>query len=92
MSINKQISTCSEQYSKWKRLAMNADTISDVKECLGKALFWLELQTAFVTLWSVEKAHGEDPNAKRSLILAKTNLSKKLADYAQKSLEELNWK
>ena len=91
MSITNQLETCSEQYIKWKRLAFEAQTISDVKECLSKALFWLEMQTAFVTLWSVENIHGKDPSAKRGLIIAKTNLSKRLADYAQKTLEELNW-
>jgi hypothetical protein len=92
MAINNQIATCSEQYSKWKKLALDANTLSDVKDCLGKALFWLEMQTAFVTLWSVEKMHGNNPAAKRSLILAKTNLSKKLAEYAQKTLDEMNWR
>ncbi len=91
MSIRNQVSTCSEQYSKWKKLAMDADTVSGVKECLNKALFWMELQTAFVTLWSIEKTNVNNSAAKMELIKAKTNLSKKLADYAQKTLEELNW-
>lgn len=91
MSIRNQVSTCSEQYSKWKKLAMDADTVSGVKECLNKALFWMELQTAFVTLWSIEKTNVNNSAAKTALIKAKTNLSKKLADYAQKTLEELNW-
>lgn len=92
MSINNQISTCSEQYTKWKEMAMKAETVSEVKEFLGKALFWLELQTAFVTLWNVEKTHGNNPAAKRGIISAKTTLSRKLADYAQKTLDEINWR
>lgn len=86
------MATCAEQYSKWKRMALNARTVEEVKEYLGKALFWLELQTAFVALWSIENARGKDPVVKRQLIVAKTNLSKRLADYAEKTLEELNWK
>jgi len=92
MAIEQQIATCSEQYDKWKRLALDAQSLPEVKEMLSKALFWLELQTAFVTLWSVEKTCSKDPSVKRKLILAKTNLTRKLADYAQKTLDELNWR
>lgn len=91
MAIGNQIATCSEQYSRWKRMALDAKTLTAVKECLDKALFWLELQTAFVALWSVEQTRGKDPTVKRKLIFAKANLSKRLADYAQKTLEEIGW-
>lgn len=92
MTIETQLTTCSEQYSRWKKMALDAQTLPEMKECLGKALFWMELQTAFVTLWSIEQTRGQDPTVKRQLIIAKTNLSKKLADYAQKTLEEIKWK
>jgi len=92
MPIETQIATCSEQYSRWKRLALDAQTLPEVKECLNKALFWLELQTAFVALWNIEETRGKDPAVKRQLIVAKTNLSKRLADYAQKTLEEIKWR
>jgi len=92
MPIETQIATCSEQYSRWKRLALDAQTLPEVKKCLNKALFWLELQTAFVALWNIEETRGKDPAVKRQLIVAKTNLSKRLADYAQKTLEEIKWR
>lgn len=92
MPIETQIATCSGQYSKWKRLALDAQSLPEVKECLNKALFWLELQTAFVALWNIEQTRGQDPTVKRQLIVAKTNLSKRLADYAQKTLDEINWR
>ncbi|MFH1623425.1 MAG: hypothetical protein ABIA12_02850 [Candidatus Aenigmatarchaeota archaeon] len=91
MPIHEQIATCAGQYSRWKRLALDAQTLPAMKECLNKALFWMELQSSFVALWGVERTMGNDPSVKRKLILAKTNLSRKLADYAQKTLDELNW-
>lgn len=92
MSIETQMATCSEQYSKWKKMALDGQTLPEVKECLGKALFWLELQTAFVALWNIEQTREQDPAVKRQLIIAKANLSRRLADYAQKTLEEIKWK
>ena len=91
MAINEQVATCAVQYGRWKQLALDAQTLPAMKECLGKAMFWMELQSSFVALWSVERALGGDPAVKRKLALAKTNLSRKLADYAQRTLEELGW-
>jgi len=91
MTIQNQVARCAEQYGQWKKLAMDADTMPEMKECLGKALFWMELQTAFMTLWNIEKTRGNEPEVKQQLIVAKTNLSRKLADYAQKTLDEINW-
>jgi hypothetical protein len=89
MTIEKQIQTCSDQYKRWKELALGADSIAEVKRCLEKALFWMELQTAFVALWSVETSSGSDPSVRRRLVVAKSNLSKKLADYAEQTLKEM---
>jgi hypothetical protein len=90
MTIQKQIETCSEQYKRWKVLALDAESIAEVKRCLEKAMFWMELQTAFVALWSVETSSGSDPRVKHKLMLAKSNLSRKLADYAEKTLKEID--
>lgn len=92
MPIHEQLATCAEQYSRWKRLALDAQSLPAVKECLEKAMFWMELQSSFVALWSVERSMGNDPSVKRKLIVAKSNLSRKLADYAQKTLDEIGWK
>jgi hypothetical protein len=90
MTVQKQIETCSEQYKRWKEMALGADSVSEVKRCLEKAMFWMELQTAFVALWSVETSNGSDPGVKHKLMLAKSNLSRKLADYAEKTLKEID--
>lgn len=90
MGVKEQMATCSRQYTRWKQLAFEAETIPELKRCLSKAMFWMELHTAFMTLWSVEQIKGDDPEVKDKLILAKTNLSKKLADYAQNVLDEIN--
>jgi len=57
---------------------------------LGRAFFWLELQTAFIALFAIEKTNGDDPKAELKLISAKANVSKKLAEYAKEILNELN--
>ncbi len=71
---------------------MKAHTVPEIKECLGRALFWLELQTAFMALWNIENTKGSDPMVKRQLITAKSKLSRRLADYANETLEEIDWK
>jgi len=90
MAIQDQIATCSRQYTRWKELALDAKTMPELQMCLKKAMFWMELQTAFVALWSVEQARGNDPEVREKIIMAKSNLSKKLADYAQEVLDEIN--
>lgn len=90
MAIKDQIATCSRQYSRWKQLTLDAQTMPELKTCLKKAMFWMELQTAFVTLWSVEHVRGNDPEVKNKLIIAKSNLSKRLANYAEEVLNEIN--
>ena len=57
---------------------------------MKRAFFWLELQTAFITLFAIEKTNGNDSKAELKLISAKANLSKKLAEYAKEILNELN--
>lgn len=84
MPIQNQIALCSEHYTRWKDIAL---TRGDIK-AMERAFFWLELQTAFVALHAVEQTRN-DVKTKRKLIIAKTNLSKKLADYANETLKEL---
>lgn len=89
MAIQDQIATCSSQYTKWRDLALQAEEMDELKMCLQKAMFWMELHSAFVALWSVEQVKGEDPETKERLIIAKSQLSKRLADYAQQILDEI---
>jgi len=91
MDLDNQIEICSYHYQKWKELAFSSDNLSESRKCLRKAFFWLELQTAFITLFAVERLKGHDPEFKTKLISAKANLSKKLVEYAKEILNELNF-
>jgi len=84
MSIETQIALCSEHYKRWKDTAL---TRGDMK-AMERAFFWLELQTAFIALHALEQSRN-DIKTKRKLIIAKTNLSRKLAEYANETLKEL---
>jgi hypothetical protein len=57
---------------------------------LDKAFFWLELQTAFITLFAAEQTNGSNPGVKRKIFTAKANLTRKLANYCDQTLKELN--
>ena len=89
MEIRDQISLCSQNYQKWKSLALSSSRKEEEKRFLEKAFFWLELQTAFVTLFAAEQSKGKDPAFMRKLMVAKAQLSKKLAEYAEKTLNEI---
>lgn len=90
MSLKRQLCLCTEHYKKWKSLALSANSLGESRKCLKRAFFWLELQTAFITLFAIEKTNGNDSKAELKLISAKANLSKKLAEYAKEILNELN--
>ncbi|MEM5766533.1 MAG: hypothetical protein QW423_02795 [Candidatus Aenigmatarchaeota archaeon] len=92
MDIGEEILLCSENYEKWKALALSAQNKQESKKFFEKAFFWLELQSAFITLFAAEQAKGRDPIFKRKLILAKARLSKKLAEYAENVLNEIRGK
>lgn len=92
MNLQSQIATCSYHYQKWKNIALSTVDPKEAKRCMEKAFFWLELQAAFIALFAVEQTKGKDPKVKRQLIVAKTNLSKRLADYASEILNEFNLK
>lgn len=92
MDIKDEISLCSENYEKWKALALSAENKEESKRFLEKAFFWLELQSAFITLFAAEQTKGKDPVFKKKLLLAKAKLSKKLAEYAESVLNEIEGK
>jgi hypothetical protein len=89
MEIKDQISLCSQHYHKWKDLALSSKDSAEGRKFLEKAFFWLELQTAFITLFAAEQSKGNDAEFKRKLLAAKANLSKKLAEYAENTLNEI---
>ncbi len=91
MDLRQQIELCSHYYQKWKNLALASNNLKDAKKFLKKACFWLELQSAYLALWSIEQLKGKDPRVKKKLMVAKANLAKKLADYAEEVLKELGF-
>lgn len=89
MSIERQIAMCSEHYKRWKGIALTSEG-EKARKAMERAFFWIELQTAFIALHAIEqKVSHTNMWAKRKLIIAKTNLTKKLAEYADKTLNEI---
>jgi len=92
MTLESQLELCAYHYKKWKQKALEAVEAKDLpggKKALERAFFWLELHSAFVALHAVEQMRGKDPKVRNKLLIAKTNLSKKLADYANEVLNEI---
>ena len=87
MSIQQQMTVCAEHYTKWKGLALASDG-DRARRAMERAFFWLELQTAFIALHALEQSRN-DIKTKKKLIIAKANLSKKLAEYAGETLKEI---
>ena len=87
MSLETQIKLCSNHYRRWKSLALSSKTLEESRKCFERAFFWLELQTVFIALWSIEKLKT-DPESKLRIMSAKANLSKRLTDYAEQILNE----
>lgn len=83
-----QIETCAQYARKWKDISSSSSGLEEQKRAAERSYFWLELQAAFTFLWAVEQTQGKDSEVKKRLIVAKTNLTKKLADYADKIWKE----
>ncbi len=88
MNLKDQLELCNYYYKKWKDLAISSNNLEEVKKFMKKAFFWLELQSAYLSLWAVENLKGNKPEVRRKIIIAKANLAKKLADYAKEILNE----
>jgi phage-related protein len=89
MDLAQQINICSEHYQKWKDTAIRSTDKAETRKALERAFFWAELQSAFIVLHALERVAGNDKNAQRKLLIAKSNLSKKLMDYAKEILNEI---
>ncbi len=88
-NLQQQIEMCAQYAQKWKGLSISSSGLEEQKKAAERAYFWLELQAAFTFLWAVEQTQGKDPEVKKKLIVAKTNLTKKLVDYADKVWKEM---
>jgi hypothetical protein len=89
MDVRNEILLCSENYQKWKSLALSSNNSGEGRKFLEKAFFWLEIQSAFITLFAAEEARGKDPAFKKKLMIAKASLLKRLSNYAEKTLNEM---
>lgn len=90
MSIETQITTCSEHYQMWKDKALFTNDIYQTKKAIERAFFWMELRSAFLFLLAIEKTKGNDSEVKSKLITAKLNLSRKLTEYLKEMINGLS--
>ncbi|MBI2084434.1 MAG: hypothetical protein HYT70_02380 [Candidatus Aenigmarchaeota archaeon] len=88
MSTETQIATCTEHYKSWREKALGLNDIQGVKKATERAFFWLELRSALMFLKMIEQTNA-DGETKKKLIIAKSNLSRKLSDYMKKILDEM---
>lgn len=88
MNLQRHISMCTRHHAKWKRMVDFARSEEDRKKYTERAIFWLEMQTALVSLWAVEQK-AEDSEARRKLVEAKSNLFVKLASYGRDIADEM---
>jgi hypothetical protein len=61
----------------------------EAKKAMERAFFWLELQSAFITLRAVELTAGNDEEKREKILTAKAKLSRRLIEYAKEILNEL---
>jgi hypothetical protein len=88
MDVREQTALCSYHYGKWKDMAMSSEDSSSSRKFMGRAFFWVELQAAFVALWAIEQT-ARDKKTRDKILVAKANLSKKLADYADSIIGDM---
>ncbi len=89
MNLGEKVSICSEHYQKWKTTALNSLDREEAKKAMERAFFWLELQSAFITLHAIELTAGRDKEKREKILAAKAKLSKRLVEYAKEILSEL---
>jgi len=83
------IDTCSSHYEYWKKEVLNASDSVSRKKAMERAFFWLEAQSSLLILWTIENMNENNSETQQKIFDAKTNLSRKLIDYAEDILKEL---
>lgn len=83
-----ELQICSENYKRWKEIALSSNNIDEIKKALKRAFFWLELHSAFLFLNSIEKVKNKDEKLNLKLIKAKAKICEKLTNYAEELLKE----
>lgn len=87
MDLQKQISMCARHHAKWRRAASFARDTAQRKKYLERAVFWMEMQTDLVSVWSEEKK-DPTPNTRRKLMETKSSISSRLASYGRNLADE----
>ena len=78
---------CARHHAKWKRMVDFAKTKEEREKYLQRAMFWLKMQTEFVSLWAMEQKANSD-EMKKKLIEVKANLLLKLTNYGKIMVNE----
>jgi hypothetical protein len=90
MNLQEKLELCSSYYKKWKEKALSSQNLEQGIKAMQRAFFWLEMHSAFLTLELMEHRASSEESL-RKLILAKANLAKKLIEYSEDILEEIEW-
>jgi hypothetical protein len=84
-----KLQICSENYKKWKNIALSASNLEEARKAANRAFFWLELHSAFLFLELLEKTKKNDNNLQLKVLKAKSIICKKLVEYSEELLREL---
>jgi hypothetical protein len=88
MELQRHISMCTRHHARWKRMANFARDDLERRKYLERSIFWLEMQTALISLWAAEqKAVGSE--ARKMLTEAKSNMLVRLASYGREVAQEI---
>ena len=87
----KIVDICSPHYIEWKEKALNSETNQEMKDCLNRAFFWLELQNNLLILWTIENTNSNDPVVKKQVLKAKENINQKIAEYTDDLVKKFNF-
>ena len=90
MTPNEIVDMCSKHYNEWRDQALKAETKEEMMKYLNKSFFWMELQSNLLVLWTVENSFSEDQAIQDKVILAETNINKKIMDYMDTVFKDLN--
>lgn len=77
-------------YKKWKNRALAETKLAQKQKAIERALFWGEMLTSFAVIKSLEEISKTNKQAKKVLLKTKLAVSKRLREYSQKLLNELD--
>jgi hypothetical protein len=80
-----KLQICSENFRKWKTIALTTNNLRTAQKAFKRAFFWLELFAAFSILRILE----ENGKNKDLIAQAKLKICERLLNYADHLLNEL---